>query len=72
MDINNPLTIGKLKKWCEENNISDDAPIGIYMGAIERGSVSFEVIGDTQNEKQVVIITDGFQSEEIEEYKEED
>ena len=40
----NPLTIGQLKKWCDDNNISDDTPIGIYMGASERGDIAFGVI----------------------------
>ena len=32
MTTENPLTIGQLKKWCEDNDISDDTPIGIYLG----------------------------------------
>lgn len=46
----NPLTIGQLKKWCDDNNISDDTPIGIYMGASERGDIAFGVIGDTKDD----------------------
>lgn len=46
----NPLTIGQLKKWCEDNNISDDTPIGIYLGDSERGDIAFGVIGDTKSE----------------------
>ena len=46
----NPLTIGQLKKWGDDNNISDDTPIGIYMGASERGDIAFGVIGDTKSE----------------------
>ena len=93
----NPLTIGQLKRWCEDNNISDDTPIGIYIGASERGDVAFGVIGDTKSEinddfyvtnltestgehcycknmyslfeeansDRVVMITDGYHSEEI-------
>lgn len=93
----NPLTIGKLKKWCDDNNISDDTPIGIYMGASERGDIAFGVIGDTKddvdddfhvtnitettgkhcyckniyslfeeaNSDKVIMITDGYHSEEV-------
>ena len=50
MTTGNPLTIGQLKKWCEDNNISDDTPIGIYLGDSERGSVAFGVVGDTKSE----------------------
>lgn len=46
----NPLTIGQLKKWCDDNNISDDTPIGIYLGDSERGDIAFGVIGDTKSE----------------------
>ena len=44
-----PLTIGQLKKWCEDNNISDDTPIGIYIGESERGDVAFGVVADTKS-----------------------
>ena len=97
MKTDNPLTIGQLKKWCMDNNISDDAPIGIYIGTYERGDIAFGVIGDTKNEiddeefcvtnlsettgehcymknignifedvnaSQIIMITDGFHSEE--------
>lgn len=50
MTTENPLTIGQLKKWCDDNNISDDTPIGIYLGDSERGSVAFGVVGDTESE----------------------
>ena len=92
-----PLTIGQLKKWCEDNNISDDTPIGIYIGASERGDVAFGVVADTKSEynddfyvvnltettgehcyckniynlfdevnsDKVVMITDGYHSEEV-------
>ena len=50
MTTENPLTVGQLKKWCEDNNISDDTPIGIYLGNSERGGVAFGVVGDTKNE----------------------
>lgn len=50
MTTKNPLTIGQLKRWCDDNNISDDTPIGIYLGDSERGSVAFGVIGDTKSE----------------------
>ena len=92
-----PLTIGQFKKWCNDNNISDNTPIGIYIGASERGDIAFGVIGDTKSElnddfyvtnltettgehcyckniynlfeeansNQVVMITDGFHSEEV-------
>lgn len=50
MKTDNPLTVGQFKKWCNNNNISDDTPIGIYMGASERGDMSFGVIGDTRSE----------------------
>ena len=50
MTTENPLTIGQLKKWCENNNISDDTPIGIYLGDSERGSMAFGVVGDTESE----------------------
>lgn len=45
----NPLTIGQLKKWCD-NNISDDTPIGIYLGESERGDIAFGVIRNTKSE----------------------
>lgn len=50
MVTDNPLTIGQLKKWCSDNKISDDTPIGIYLGDSERGSVAFGIIGDTEDE----------------------
>ena len=50
MTTENPLTIGQLKKWCDDNNISDDTPIGIYLGDSERGSMAFGVVGDTKSE----------------------
>ena len=50
MTTENPLTIGQLKKWCDDNNISDDTPMGIYLGDSERGSVAFGVVGDTESE----------------------
>lgn len=50
MKTDNPLTIGQLKKWCTDNHISDDTPIGIYLGDSERGSVAFGIVGDTENE----------------------
>lgn len=97
MRTKNPLTIGQLKKWCEDNDISDDTPIGIYLGDSERGSVAFGVVGDTKSEynddyyvtnltettgehcyfknvanifddaefDQIIMITDGYHSEEI-------
>lgn len=50
MKTNNPLTIGQLKKWCIDNHIPDDTPIGIYLGASEKGDVAFGIIGDTKSE----------------------
>lgn len=50
MKTDNPLTIGQLKKWCIDNNISDDTPIGIYLGDCERGDIAFGIIGDTKSE----------------------
>ena len=50
MTTENPLTIGQLKKWCDDNNISDGTPIGIYLGDSERGSMAFGVVGDTKSE----------------------
>lgn len=49
MRTDKPLTIGQLKKWCNDNEISDDTPIGIYLGDSERGDIAFGVIGDTAN-----------------------
>ena len=49
MRVKEPLTIGQFKKWCFNNNISDDTPIGIYLGDSERGDIAFGVIGDTKN-----------------------
>lgn len=46
----NPLTVGQFKKWCNDNNISDDTPIGIYSGASERGDIAFGVVADTPSE----------------------
>ena len=46
----NPLTIGQLKKWCNDHNISDETPIGIYIGSSERGDIAFGVIRDTKSE----------------------
>ena len=97
MTTENPLTIGQLKKWCEDNNISDDTPIGIYLGDSERGSMAFGVVRDTKSEynddyyvtnlteitgehcyfknianifddaesDQIIMITDGYHSEEV-------
>lgn len=45
----NPLTIGSLKKWCAENCIPDDIPIGIYIGDSELGDIAYGVIGETKN-----------------------
>lgn len=50
MKTENSLTVGQLKKWLNDNNISDDTPIGIYMGDSERGSIAFGIIGETENE----------------------
>lgn len=50
MKTDNPLTVGQLKKWCEDNNISDDTPLGIYLGDSERGDIAYGVIGDTESE----------------------
>ena len=49
MRTDKPLTLGQLKKWCVDNEISDDTPIGIYLGASERGDIALGVIGDTEN-----------------------
>ena len=97
MTTENPLTIGQLKKWCDDNNISDGTPIGIYLGDSERGSMAFGVVGDTKSEynddyyvtnltettgehcyfknvadifddaesDQIIMITDGYHSEEV-------
>lgn len=46
----NPLTVGEFKKWCDDNKISDDTPIGIYLGVSERGDMAFGVVADTENE----------------------
>lgn len=50
MKTENSLTVGQLKKWLNDNNISDDTPIGIYLGDSERGSIAYGVIGETENE----------------------
>lgn len=42
------MTVGNLKRWYEENKVSDDTPIGIYIGDSERGAVAYGVIGDTE------------------------
>ena len=46
MKTDSPLTIGQLKKWCIDNNIPDDTPIGIYLGDCERGDIAFGIIAD--------------------------
>ena len=55
MTTENPLTIGQLKKWCEDNNISDDTPIGIYLGDAERGSVALALL-ETRKVNTMMII----------------
>ena len=44
-----PLTVRELKRWLDNNHISDDIPIGIYLGDYEKGSVAYGIIGDSWN-----------------------
>lgn len=50
MKTESPLTVGQFKKWCIDNNILDNTPIGVYLGDSERGDVAFGVIADTKSE----------------------
>lgn len=48
MKVKIPLTIGQLKKWCTDNNLSDDTSLGIYLGDSNRGSVAYGIVAETE------------------------
>ena len=48
MKTESPLTVGQFKKWCIDNNILDNTPIGVYLGDSERGDVAFCVTNLTE------------------------
>lgn len=49
MKTDKVLTVGQLKRWCDDNNISDDTPIAIYNGDYEDRALAYGVIGETKD-----------------------
>ena len=50
MKTNKPLTVGQFIRWCEDNNVSKNTPIGIYFGDMEIADLTLGVVGDTECE----------------------